>query len=109
MYTCIHTHTYTHPHTQHTHFHVVTRGEDAGRAKTSNVSNGATGAGGKKGEERNLELTAALHATQMDASVHRVAILDLDGRLMCVCVCVCGCVEYVYVHVRGAIRNLDGR
>jgi hypothetical protein len=48
----------------------------AGRATASNSSNGAT-----KGGARHLELTAALHAAQVDESMHRVAILDLDGRL----------------------------
>jgi len=57
----------------------------AGRATASNSSNGAT-----KGGARHIELTAALHAAQVDESMHRVAILDLDGRLfVCVCVCVC--------------------
>jgi len=39
--------------------------------------------GARVGGEVHVELVAALYASEIDENIHRVAILDLDGRCAC--------------------------
>jgi len=85
--------------------YTYTAGRRVSHARNGTMDNEGVGSkcGARVGGEVHVELVAALYANEIDENIHRVAILDLDGRCACVvcrcavCVRVCVCV-CVWVH-----------